>query len=83
MKKYGITTTHKLIRLCVDNDWLYDATPAQFEKIFRANKVGCTVDTITLFIWLCSPGADIMDIKEALTRAHEEYKMCAEGNNDG
>ena len=81
MEKYGITTPKKLAELCVANDWLAEMTFNQYTKIFDANEFGCCVHTITLLIWMCSPDADILRIKEALTLAHEEYKM-SEGNND-
>ena len=74
MKKYGITTPDKLKELCLDNDWLQEATFNQFTKVFDANEACCSVTTIALLIWMCSPGADIMDIKESLTQAHEEYE---------
>lgn len=78
MKKYGITTPKKLKELCLDNDWLIEVTFDQFSKIFKANEACCSIETITLLIWLCSPGADIMDIKESLTQAHEEYEISEE-----
>lgn len=81
MKKYAITTPDKLKELCIDNDWLKEATFNQFKKIFEANEVCCAVETMTILIWLCSPGADITYIKESLTQARKEYETSG-GNND-
>lgn len=79
MKKYGITTPNELKELCVDNGWLQEATFNQFRKVFAANNACCSVSTIALMIWMCSPDADIMDIKESLTQVHKEYEISEEG----
>lgn len=78
MKEYSITTPDKLEKLCLDNNWLTEVTCSQFTKIFTANEAAVSVYAMTLLIWMCSPNADIVDIKESLTQAHKEYEISEE-----
>lgn len=54
MKKYTVTTTENLRKLCIKNGWFKCGSNKQYEKLFRANEFGFSIEEIATIIWLCS-----------------------------
>lgn len=51
---YTVTDTGSLRNLCIANDWFTDGSIEQYEKLFYANEMRCTIEEIATIIWLCS-----------------------------
>jgi len=73
--EYSVTTTEDLRNLCIKNNWFTEGTNSQYEKLFYANKRGCSIDEIATIIWLCTPEETMCrrDILEALKEAQDKY----------
>ena len=54
MKKYTVTTTENLRKLCIKNGWFKCGSNKQYEKLFRANELDFSIEEIATIIWLCS-----------------------------
>ena len=54
MKQYTVTTTENLRTLCIKNGWFKCGSNKQYEKLFRANEFGFSIEEIATIIWLCS-----------------------------
>lgn len=59
--------------LCIENDWFTCGTNRQYEKLFKANRMGADIDMISTIIWLCSDEIPKYKIRETLEQAQKEY----------
>lgn len=88
MKKYAVTTNHSLSNLCIRNDWFTEGTNEQFEKLFRANEMFCSIEEIATIIWLCSNtdlangGTCRRDILDELKAERRKYWKAIFGVED-
>lgn len=75
MKKYAVTTPDELRSLCIRKDWFTCGTMRQYDKLFYANKNGCTLEELATIIWVCSDDVSPREILEELTAVKDEYLM--------
>lgn len=68
-----IIPDYDLRTLCIENDWFTCGSNRQYEKLFRANRLGASIDQLTLIIWLCSDDVPQYRIRETLEKAQKEY----------
>lgn len=70
-----ITTTERLYSLCNRKQYFTCGTNRQYEKLFKANEAGASIEELATIIWLCSDDEKHCrrDILEALKEIHEEY----------
>lgn len=72
-----IIPNEDLRRLCIKKDWFTEGTNEQYAKLFHANKLGASVETLATIIWLCSDSTQLQNlphaIKDTLTKAADEY----------
>lgn len=77
MRNYTVTTPDNLRALCIRNNWFEEGTNTQYDKLFRANESGATIDEIATIIWLCSDEEQWCrrDILDKLTEARKNYEQ--------
>lgn len=75
LKKYSVTNNDELRMLCIKNNWFTCGSINQYEKLFYANKNGCSIEEIATIIWICSDEEKWCrrDILDELKKAQEEY----------
>lgn len=67
MNKYLNRLDNSELRsLCIKNDWFNAGSNEQYEKLFRLNESGASVETLAALIWSCTDGADLDEITETL-----------------
>lgn len=71
MRKYTVTDSVSLRKLCIRNGWFTAGTNRQYEKLFFANSHGWSLDSVALIIWLCTEEGSIEEVKDALVKAAE------------
>ena len=73
--KITVVPTSDLRALCIKKGWFTCGSTRQYEKLFKANYSGCTIEEIATIIWLCSDDEQHCrrDILAALKEAREEY----------
>ena len=49
-------STEKLYRLCNKYQWFTSGDCTQYEKLFKKNRQGASLETLATIIWLCSVG---------------------------
>lgn len=47
-------SNHALRKLCIENNWFTFGDNDQYNKLFKLNKQGASVEELALVIWLCS-----------------------------
>ena len=76
-----IIPNEDLRRLCINKDWFTEGTNKQYEKLFHANKLGASVETLATIIWLCSDNTQLQNrlyaIRDTLTEAADKYDRLA------
>jgi hypothetical protein len=60
--------------LCEKNKWCTEATSGQYEKLFQANSLGCSLHELSAIIWFCSDSN--ANSREAIA---EEIKETRQG----
>jgi hypothetical protein len=77
MKQYTVTTTDNLRMLCIRNNWFEEGTNTQYDKMFRANESGASIEEIATIIWLCSDEEQWArrDILAKLEEARKNYEQ--------
>ena len=73
-----VTTTENLRELCIKNDWFTEGSNSQYEKMFRMNKEGASMEELATVIWLCSDEEkhSRRDILETLEDTREAYQKA-------
>ena len=68
MKKYeNRLNSYELRTLCIKNDWFNAGSNEQYEKLFKLNENGASVETLAALIWSCTDGAELDEITATLT----------------
>ena len=49
-----IINNEDLRTLCIKHNWFTEGSNEQYEKLFYANRNGCSLDELVTIIWLCS-----------------------------
>lgn len=66
-----IISNTDLRTLCIKNNWFTEGTNSQYEKLFYANSMGCSLEELVTIIWVCSD-TEVhcrRDIKAAIEKA--------------
>lgn len=88
MTKYAVTTTESLRTLCIKNNWFTEGSVEQYEKLFYANQMFCSIEEIATIIWLCSNtdlangGTCRRDILDELKIERIKYRKLVFGVED-
>ena len=61
-------STETLYRLCNKYQWFTSGDRTQYEKLFKKNRQGASLETLTTIIWLCSGGYEEKQILELLEK---------------
>lgn len=64
--KYSTIPTYDLRALCIEHGWFTCGTNEQYDKLFKANACGASIEEIATIIWLCSDGEDLVDRNDIL-----------------
>ena len=70
-----------LRELCIKNNWFNAGTNSQYDKmfgfaegLFQTADREQTVHRLADVIWICSEGADVVDIHKGLYNWYDEYR---------
>ena len=61
-------STETLYRLCNKYQWFTSGDCTQYEKLFKKNRQGASLETLATIIWLCSVGYEEKQILEILEK---------------
>lgn len=70
-------SNEKLRELCIKNGWFGRGTNFQYDKLFYANKMGCSIDELATIIWLCTDCEELGTCRREIKLTLEEA-MTAE-----
>ena len=64
-------STEKLYRLCNKYQCFKSCDCTKYEKLFKRNRQGASLETLATIIWLCSVGYEEKDILKMLEKECE------------
>lgn len=60
--------------LCIKKGWFTNGDNVQYERLFKRNSEGASIDELATIIWICSSNAYLESIRDEL-KAHSRWRI--------